>query len=108
MLAVGTGMTTEACMTPEPFKGTVNVDIRDTVPSRSPFEARIKTQPGKFVLGGEGLCVGRDSGEAVTEDYPGTLPWQFAGGVIQRIAVDVSGEPYVDLARQAKAMLVRE
>jgi arylsulfatase A-like enzyme len=71
-------------------------------------EARIKTQPGKFVLGGEGLCVGRDSGEAVTDDYPGTLPWQFAGGVIKRVAVDVSGEPYVDLAREAKAMLVRE
>jgi arylsulfatase len=40
--------------------------------------------------------------------YPGTLPWQFAGGVIKRVAVDVSGEPYVDLAREAKAMLVRE
>lgn len=48
------------------------------------------------------------SGEAVTGDYPGTLPWQFAGGVITRVAVDVSGEPYVDLAREAKAMLVRE
>jgi arylsulfatase len=71
-------------------------------------EARIRTQPGKFVLGGEGLCVGRDSGEAVTDDYPGTLPWQFAGGEIKRVAVDVSGEPYVDLAREAIAMLVRE
>jgi arylsulfatase len=37
-----------------------------------------------------------------------TLPWQFAGGVITRVAVDVSGEPHVDLAREAKAMLVRE
>jgi len=71
-------------------------------------EARIKTQPGKFVLGGEGLCVGRDSGEAVTDDYPGTLPWAFTGGVIKRVAVDVSGEPYVDMAREAEAMLVRE
>jgi arylsulfatase len=71
-------------------------------------EARIKTQPGKFVLGGEGLCVGRDSGEAVTDDYGGTLPWRFAGGTIKRVAVDVSGEPYVDMAREAEAMLVRE
>ena len=46
--------------------------------------------------------------EAVTDDYPGTLPWQFAGGMIKRVAVDVSGGPYVDLAREAKAMLVRE
>jgi hypothetical protein len=71
-------------------------------------EARIRTQPGKFVLGGEGLCVGRDSGEAVTDDYPGTLPWRFTGGVIKRVAVDVSGDPYVDMAREAEAMLVRE
>ena len=34
-------------------------------------EGRIKTQPGKFMLAGEGLCVGRDSGEPVTDDYPG-------------------------------------
>ena len=38
-------------------------------------EARIKTQPGKFSIAGEGLCVGQDGGEAVTDDYPGTLPW---------------------------------
>ena len=36
-------------------------------------EGRIKTQPGAFSLAGEGLCVGRDSGEAVTDDYPGDV-----------------------------------
>ena len=43
-------------------------------------EGRIKTQPGYFSLCGEGLNVGRDSGEAVTEDYPGDSPWPFVGG----------------------------
>src|SRR4029077_8744237 len=57
-------------------------------------EARIKTQPGKFMIGEEGLCVGRDSGEPVTDDYPGTPPHRFTGGTIKRVAVDVSGEPY--------------
>jgi arylsulfatase len=57
-------------------------------------EGRIKTQPGKFALGGEGLCIGRDSSEPV--------------GTIHRVAVDVSGEPYVDLEREAAAMLARE
>jgi arylsulfatase A-like enzyme len=71
-------------------------------------EARIKTQPGKFVIGGEGLCVGRDSGAAVTDDYPGEQPWPFTGGTIKRVAVDVSGEPFVDLEREAVAMLLRE
>jgi hypothetical protein len=37
-------------------------------------EARIKTQPGKFMIGEEGLCVGRDIGEPVTEDYSGASP----------------------------------
>jgi arylsulfatase len=71
-------------------------------------EGRIKTQPGYFSLAGEGLCVGRDSGEAVTDDYPGASPYAFTGGTIKRVAVDVSGDPYLDLERQAVAMLARE
>ena len=70
-------------------------------------EGRIKTQPGKFSIAGEGLSIGRDSGEAVTS-YAGTAPWTFTGGTIRRVAVDVSGEPYVDLEREAQAMLMRE
>jgi arylsulfatase A-like enzyme len=71
-------------------------------------EERIKTQPGKFMIAGEGLCVGRDGGEPVTADYPGAHPHAFTGGTINRVAVDVSGEPYVDLEREAAAMLARE
>jgi hypothetical protein len=71
-------------------------------------QGRIKTQPGKFSIAGEGLSVGRDTGEPVTDDYPGDAPWQFTGGTINRVAVDVSGEPYVDLEREAVAMLSRE
>ncbi len=71
-------------------------------------EGRIKTQPGKFAIAGEGLTVGRDSGEPVTADYPGGSPWRFTGGTINRVAVDVSGEPYLDLEREAVAMMIRE
>jgi arylsulfatase len=71
-------------------------------------EGRIKTQPGGFELAGEGLCVGRDSGAAVTDDYAGEAPYRFTGGTIKRVAVDVSGEPYVDLEREAQAMMSRE
>jgi arylsulfatase A-like enzyme len=71
-------------------------------------ESRIKTQAGKFSIAGEGLCVGRDSGEAVTEDYPGTRPWAFTGGTIRQVQVNVSGKPYVDLEREAVAMMARE
>ncbi|MGZ8566028.1 MAG: sulfatase-like hydrolase/transferase, partial [Actinomycetota bacterium] len=71
-------------------------------------EAPIKTQPGKFMIAGGGLCVGRDGGAGVTDDYPGEQPWRFTGGTIRRVAVDVSGEPYVDLEREAQAMMMRE
>jgi arylsulfatase len=71
-------------------------------------EGRIKTQPGKFSIAGEGLNVACDRGEAVTDDYPGSAPWPFTGGVVHRVAVDVSGDPYVDLEREAVAMMSRE
>jgi arylsulfatase len=71
-------------------------------------EARIKTQPGKFSLAGEGLCIGRATGEPVTPDFPGTSPWAFTGGTIQRVVIDVSGDQYIDLEREAAAMLSRE
>ncbi len=32
----------------------------------------------------------------------------FTGGTIKRVAVDVSGDPYIDLEREAVAMLARE
>ena len=51
---------------------------------------------------------GRDSGDPVTTDYPGERPYRFTGGTINRVAIDVSGEPYVDLEREAAAMLARE
>jgi hypothetical protein len=54
------------------------------------------------------LCIGRDGGAGVTDDYPGKQPWTFTGGTINRVAVDVSGDPYVDLEREAQSMLMRE
>ncbi len=71
-------------------------------------EAQIKTQPGKFMIAGEGLCVGRDGGSGVTADYPGTEPFRFTGGTIRRVVVDVSGEPYVDMEHEAERLLRHE
>ena len=71
-------------------------------------EGRIMTQPGNFSLVGEGLNVGRDPGEPVTDDYPGTRPYGLTGGTIREVVVDVSGEPFLDLETQAAAMMARE
>ncbi len=70
-------------------------------------EGRIKTQPGQFGLSGTDLTIGR-SRSRVTDNYPGERPWHFTGGTIHMAAVDVSGEPYVDLERDAAAMIARE
>jgi arylsulfatase len=70
-------------------------------------EERIKTQPGAFGVAGTDLTVGRSTTQ-LTDDYPGERPWPFTGGTIKIVAVDVSGEPYIDLERAAAAMIARE
>jgi arylsulfatase len=87
-----------------PTQGTLTLYINDE-PVGS---GRIQTQPGNFSLVGEGLNVGEDPGEPVTDDYPGERPYAFAGGTIKQVFVDVSGEPFVDLEREAVAMMARE
>jgi arylsulfatase A-like enzyme len=69
---------------------------------------RIRTQPGKFSIAGEGLNIGKDGAEPVTDDYPGVAPWPFTGGTIQRAAVDVSGDPFVDLAAESRMAFMRD
>jgi arylsulfatase A-like enzyme len=71
-------------------------------------QGRIKTQPGKFSIAGEGLNIGKDSGEPITDDYAGTSPWPFVGGVIKRAVIDVSGDPFIDLAREAAMAFARD
>jgi arylsulfatase len=71
-------------------------------------EAKIKTQPGKFSLAGEGLNVGLDRAEPVTGDYPGTAPWAFTGGTLHKVIVDVAGDPWVDLEKEGAAAFARD
>jgi hypothetical protein len=60
---------------------------------------------GAFAIAGAPLFVGRQVGEPVTDDYAGAAPYGFTGGTLHRVGVDVSGEPYVDLARQAEMIM---
>ncbi|HJZ00808.1 MAG TPA: hypothetical protein VJ305_08805, partial [Streptosporangiaceae bacterium] len=87
-----------------PAQGTLTLHMRD----KAVGEGQIKTQPGKFSIAGEGLNIGKDGAEPVTDDYPGESPWSFTGGTIQRAAVDVSGEPFVDLAAEARMAFMRD
>jgi len=87
-----------------PAHGTLTLYINETAVG----SAQIKTQPGYFSLDGEGLCVGRDSADPVTKDYSGERPWEFTGGTIKQVIVDVSGEPFVNIEHEAAMALRRD
>ena len=87
-----------------PTQGTLSLYIRD----QKVGEDTIRTQPGKFGLGGGGLVVGRSGAEPVADDYAGESPWPFVGGTIKRVVIDVSGESFVDLAAEARAAFARQ
>jgi len=69
-------------------------------------DAEIMTQPGMFSLVGDGLCVGRDSGSAVSPEY--RAPFAFVDGTIDRVIVDVSGDHFVDHEREVLAYIARD
>ena len=69
-------------------------------------EAKIQTQPGNFSLVGEGLNIGKDTGQPVSSDYES--PFEFTDGIIKQVIVDVSGEPFLDLEKELQGMLMRD
>jgi arylsulfatase len=87
-----------------PTTGTLSLFIND----EKVGQGQIMTQPGNFSLVGEGLNVGKDPAEPITDDYPGTRPYAFTGGTIRQVIVDVSGDQFVDLEKEAIAMMARE
>ncbi len=62
--------------------------------------------PGTSPLCGDGLCVDRASGNAVSHIY--RAPGEFAGGTIRKVEVSVGADRYLDLEREAFAALARE
>jgi arylsulfatase len=75
--------------------GTTTLYVDDQAAAKGSMRAQI----GPFTLAGDGLCVGYDSGDNVSQHYrnPGT----FTGGTILGVAVDVSDQAYLDLEKEA-------
>jgi arylsulfatase len=82
--------------------GTAKLYVNDKVVATGPM----RTQPGKFSLTGDGLCVGYDSGDAVSKEYKST--GKFKGGKILFVGVTVEKEQYLDLEKQARAAFARD
>ena len=68
------------------------------------------TQPGKFSIAGEGLNVGKDGSEPVTMTTrarrPGPSP--AARSAARRSTSAAAGQPFVDLAAEARMAFMRD
>jgi len=82
--------------------GHAKLYVNDKVVAEGPW----KTQPGKFTLSGDGLCVGFDSGDAVSKEYK--TPAEFKGGTIYFVGVTVEKADYRELEKEAQRLLMSE
>jgi arylsulfatase len=82
--------------------GTAKLYVNDKIVAQGPM----KTQPGKFTLSGDGLCVGFDSADAVSQEYKS--PGRFRGGKIAFVGVTVEKGQYLDLEKEAQRVMMRQ
>ena len=61
---------------------------------------------GHFSLCGEGLCIGYDSGDAVSSEYG--AGFVFTGGKIEKVVFDIGDDVYVDVERHLAAAMARD
>ena len=67
--------------------------------------APIRTQM-RFSLCGEGLCIGYDSGDAVSSEYKPRF--DFTGGTLHKVVFDVAADAYLDLEKHLLAAIARD
>ncbi|HWB86582.1 MAG TPA: arylsulfatase [Bryobacteraceae bacterium] len=79
--------------------GTAKLYVNEKVVDQGPMRAQV----GKFTLAGDGLSIGRDSGDSVSDEYK--TPGEFQGGKIIGVAVNIGKEQYIDLEQKAAALL---
>jgi len=82
--------------------GTATLHIDDVVVA----EDEIRTIAAFYALCGEGLCIGYDSGDAVSSEY--TPKFEWTGGEIIKVVFDVADDAYVDVERHLAAAMARD
>jgi arylsulfatase A-like enzyme len=82
--------------------GQTKLYVNEKVVAEGPMRAQV----GKFTLCGDGLCVGYDSADAVSEEYKGANP--FKGGTILGVGVTVEKAQYRDLELEAAGAFARD
>ncbi len=82
--------------------GTLKLYVDDDVVG----EQEIKTIASRYSLCGEGLCIGYDGGDAVSSEY--TPKFEFTGGRIVKVVIDVADDAYIDVEKHLAAALARD
>ena len=83
-----------------------NWNIRLYVDDKASDTGDFRTQSGHYALAGEGLAVGRDTGDPISKEYePG---FAFAGGQLNKVLYDIGKDMYVDAERKVAAALARD
>lgn len=82
--------------------GQMKLYVDETVVAEAPF----RTQTGHYALCGEGLCIGYDSGDAVSSEYQSKF--EFSGGRVVKVVFDVADDVYIDLERNLAAAMARD
>jgi arylsulfatase len=82
--------------------GTAKLWVDDKVVAEGPMRAQV----GKFTLAGDGLCIGHDSADNVSQEY--RPPYAFKGGTILGVGIDVGDQAYADLELEAVGAFARD
>jgi arylsulfatase len=70
-------------------------------------EDEIRTVLGHFSLCGEGLCIGYNSGDAVSSAYAGSK-FEFTGGRVIKVVFDIADDADVDVEAHLAAAMARD
>jgi len=79
--------------------GTATLYVNNKAVANAPMRAQV----GKFTLVGDGLCVGFDSGDPVSNQY--SSPGEFKGGQIHFVTVSVGKDKYLDMEKELQLKL---
>ena len=82
--------------------GTMKLYVDGKPVAQGPF----RIQSGHYSLCGEGLCVGYDSGDAVSKNYPNRYP--FTGGEIHKVVYGVGNDSYADIENEFKVKMAAQ
>lgn len=83
-----------------------NGQMKLFVDAKEMASGAFRTQTGHYALCGEGLCIGYDSGDAVSKEYK--PKFEFTGGEIIKIIYNIGNDQYVNVEQQFEARMARD